>query len=188
MLAKYTLTVVLLLASTCLISCTSQIPIATSYPYTEQQKMQAAFHWNVLAADVVNQLEQNHTIAKDTPLLVYPKFYFQDKENPVIWTTKEPLTAADESDQLATIPFNRAYQNYLIAELVDAGYNVVDAPTAARLIMTFDIQLIKHNDHRVRRPHIISQLRRILAGAADNVKAGKYEVVITTSVKSGTVT
>ena len=96
MLAKYTLTIVLLLASTYLISCTSQIPIATSYPYTEQQKMQAAFHWNVLAADVVNQLEQNHTITKDTPLLIYPKFYFRDKENPVFWTTKEPLTLADE--------------------------------------------------------------------------------------------
>jgi len=189
MLAKYTLTIVLLLASMYLISCTSQIPIAANYPYTEQQKMQAAFHWNVLAADVVNQLEQNDGIPKDIPLAVYPRFYFQDKENPVFWTTKQPLAVADESDRLATIPFKRAYQNYLIAQLVDAGYNVTDNYAAAKLLMTFDIQLVKHNDRRVRNPHISSQLGRILAGAVDGaydgIKAGKYEVVITTSVKSG---
>ena len=189
MLAKYTLTILLLLVSICLMSCTSQIPVATNYPYTEQQKMQAPSHWNVLAADVVNQLEQDYKIPKNAPLVVYPKFYFRDKENPIFWTTTEPLTEADESDRLAVIPFKRAYQNYLTARLVDAGYNITDDHTAAGLLMTFDIQLVKHNDRRVRSPHIINQLRRILAGAADgaydNIKAGKYEVVITTSVKSG---
>jgi hypothetical protein len=145
--------------------------------------MQAASHWNVLAADVVNQLEQSQRVSKDTPLAVYPKFYFRDREDPVIWTTKEPLTAADESDRLATIPFKRAYQNYLIAQLVDSGYNVIDDPTGAGLIMTFDIQLIKHGERRVRSPHLISRLRRIFAGS--DVKPGKYELVITTSVKSG---
>lgn len=191
MLAKNTLNTVLLLAAMCLTSCTptSQIPVATNYPYTEQQKMQAASHWNALAADVVNQLEQDHKIPKGTPLIVYPKFYFQDKENPIFWTTTEPLTEADESDRLAAIPFKRAYQNYLIAQLVDAGYNVTDDYATAKLLITFDIQLLKHNDRRVRSPHIINQLRRILAGAADGaydgVKAGNYEVIITTSVKSG---
>ena len=28
---------------------TSQVPMATTYPYSEQQKMQAAQHWDVLA-------------------------------------------------------------------------------------------------------------------------------------------
>jgi len=189
MFAKYTLTIILLLASMYLSSCTSQRPVATNYSYTEQQKMQAAFHWNVLAADVINQLEQSRKISKDIPLVVYPKFYFRDKENPIFWTTRRPLTVADESDRLATIPFKRAYQNYLISELVDAGYNVVDDPAAAKLLIVFDIQLVKHNDRRVRSPHIIGQLSRILAGAADGaydgVKAGNYEVIITTSLKSG---
>jgi len=189
MLIKYTLSYMLLLTSIYLTSCTSQIPIATNYPYTEQQKMQAASHWNALAADVVEQVKQNPEISKDTPLVVFPKFYFRDKENPVFWTTKQPLTVADESDRLATIPFKRAYQNYLITQLVNAGYKVTEDYTAAKLLMTFDIQLVKHNNRRVRNPHIISQLGRIIAGGADGayagVKAGKYEVVITTSVKRG---
>jgi len=189
MLTKNALTSILLCMSLYLASCTSQVPVATNYPYTQQQKMQAPHHWNILAADVVNQLEQNPKFSKDIPLVVYPKFYFQDKENPVFWTTEQPLTQADESDRLATIPFKRAYQNYLIAQLLDAGYNITDDPAAAQLLMTFDIQLVKHSGRRVRSPHIISQLRRIVAGAADGayagVKAGNYEVIITTSIKSG---
>ncbi|HUW17864.1 MAG TPA: hypothetical protein VMW16_01015 [Sedimentisphaerales bacterium] len=189
MLAKYTLTVGLLLACFYLMSCTSQIPVPTNYPYTEQQKMQAPSHWSVLAGDVIRKLEQDHKVSKKIPLAVYPKFYFHNQENPVIWTAKQPLTIADESDRLATIPFKRAYQNYLIERLVDAGYNVVDDYCSARFLMTFDIQLVKHPGRRVRSPHIIDQLGRIVAGAVDGayegVQAGDYEVVITTSVKSG---
>lgn len=189
MYAKYTLTTLLLFLSVSLTSCTSQIPVATNYPYTEQQKMQAASHWNVLAADVVKQLKLNYNISKTTPLAIYPKFYLRDKEDPVIWTTENPLTEADESNRLITMPFKRAYQNYLIAQMVNAGYNIVDSKAKAKLLMIFDIQLIKHNDRRVRSPHIIRQLERIIAGAADgaydDVKAGNYEVVITTSLKLG---
>lgn len=188
MIVKYTLTTLLLFVSVFLTSCTSQMPIATNYPYTEQQKMQAAHHWEVLAADVVRQLEQSNKISKSTPIFVVPKFYLPDEEDPTIWTATEPLTMADETDRLITIPFKRAYQNYLITQLVNAGYNVVDNDGAAILQITFDIQLVKHNDRRVRGPHIISMLDRLLAGSADGayigVEASKYEVIITTSVKS----
>ena len=55
MIAECILTISLLLVPTLLISCTSQIPIATNYPYSEQQKMQAPNHWEVLASEVVSQ-------------------------------------------------------------------------------------------------------------------------------------
>jgi len=29
-------------------SCSSQAPVAKSYPYSEQHKMQAAHHWDIL--------------------------------------------------------------------------------------------------------------------------------------------
>jgi len=186
-IAKYILTILLLLVPTFLISCTSQIPIATNYPYSEQQKMQASHHWDVLASEVVNQLSQSRKVSDSMAIYVVPKFHSPDKEDPAIWTATTPLAKADESDQLATIPFKRAYQNYLITQLVNAGYMVVNDSKAAELIMTFDIQLVRHNKRPVRSPNIISKLGRVCAGAADGayigIEASPYEVVITTSVK-----
>jgi hypothetical protein len=188
-IAKYILTILLLLVPTFLMSCRSQIPVATNYPYSEQQKMQAPYHWKVLAAEVVEQLNQSRKISNSMPIFVAPKFHLPSKEEPTIWTATKPLATADESDRLVTIPFKRAYQNYLIAQLVNAGYNVVDDSKAAELTMTFDIQLVKHNCRPVRSPDIISNIGRVFAGAADGayigIEASPYEVVITTSVKKG---
>lgn len=189
MIMRYMLTILLLLVPMCLISCTSQIPIATNYPYSEQQKMQAPHHWDVLAAEVVAQLNQSRKVSSDMPIYVVPKFNLSAKEDATIWTAAKPLAEADESDRFVTVPFKRAYQNYLITQLVNAGYTVVNDSKAAELIMTFDIQLIKHNCRPVRSPDIISKLGRLTAGAADGayigVEASPYEVVITTSVKKG---
>lgn len=200
MIAKYKVSILPLLVVVSLMSCTSQIPVATNYPYTEQQKMQAAHHLNVLAADVIEQLKQNPEVSKNTPLAVSPKFYVSDdknsdlatttdKENTDYWITQSPVTAMFEFDWLSTAQFKRAYQNYLTKHLIDAGYNVVDNQTEAKLLMVFDMQLVKHKDRQVRSPHIISQLGRIIAGgldgAYDGIKAEKYEAVITTSIKMG---
>jgi hypothetical protein len=188
-IAKYTLTTLLLIVPTFLISCTTQIPVATNYPYSEQQKMQAPHHWDVLATEVVNQLNQSRKVSDSMPIFVVPKFNLPAKEDSTFWTATKPLAQADESDRLATIPFKRVYENYLVTQLVNAGYNVVNDIQAAELIMTFDIQLIKHNDRPVRSPNVISKLGRICAGAADGayigIEASPYEVVITTSVKKG---
>jgi hypothetical protein len=189
MIAKYVLIILLLLVQTFLISCTTQIPVATNYPYSEQQKMQAPHHWEVLASEVVNQLSLSRKVSDNMPIYVVPKFYLPAKENPTIWTAARPLAEADESDRLATIPFKRAYQNYLITQLVNAGYNVVNDSQSAELIMTFDIQLIKHDNRPVRSPPVVSKLGRYIAGAADGayigIEASPYEVVITTSVRRG---
>ena len=191
MIAKYTLTALLLLVSIFAISCTTQIPIATNYEYSEQQKMQAAHHWDVLAADVVEQLSQSQKICGDTPIYVVPKFYVPNEEDTAVFTATGHLTPTAESDRLVTIPFKRAYQNYLVAQLVNAGYNIVDDADAAVLQMTFDIQLVKHADRPVRSPKVSSKIGRIFGGSADGayvgIEASRYEVVITTSVKSGNI-
>jgi len=184
MVGKSALNILLVFVSIFLISCRTQIPVGNNYPYTEQQKMQAAHHWEVLAEEVVDQLYDHNSISKETALVVYPKFHVQDREDPVIWTTTTPLTAADESNRVATIPFKRAYQNYLNSKLVEAGYNVVDDSRLAELIMAFDVQLVKQADRAVRRPTFIKQLVRLFTGGYRGVKAGSWEVVITTSVKS----
>jgi hypothetical protein len=188
-ITKYVLTILLLLVSVFLVSCRTQIPVATNYPYSEQQKMQVPHHWDVLAGEVVAQLNQSRKVSSDMPIFVVPKFNLPSKENATIWTATKPLADADESDRFVTIPFKRAYQNYLIAQLVNAGYTVVDDSRAAELVMTFDIQLVKHGNWPVRSPDIISKLGRLSAGAADGAyigtEASPYEVVITTSLKKG---
>lgn len=176
-IAKYILAGLLIVISTFLASCTSQIPVATNYPYTEQQKMQAAHHWEVLAEDVVEQLAQNDAISKTTPLFVAPKFYVHRKENPAIWTATNPLTKADELGRYVTIPFKRAYHNFLITELVNAGYSVVDIDQTEAMQMTFDVQVVKHNEPACGG----------LDGAYEGIEATKYEAVITTSVKDRNV-
>ncbi len=186
---RYALAALLIFASVLLTSCTSQIPIATNYEYTEQQKMQAAHHWNVLASDVVAYLKESGKVSKSAPLYVAPKFNIPAQENPVVWKATRPLAPAAESDRFETIPFKRAYQNYLISQLTDAGYNAVDSKRAAELVMTFDIQLIKQPERPVRGPNIISQVGRAIASGLDSAYTGietsNYEVVITTSVRKG---
>ena len=189
MIVRSVLNVLLLLASVFLVSCTSQIPVATNYPYTEQQKMQAAHHWEVLADEVVGQMQEKGRVSKAMPLFVIPRFYCPDKESRTVYKDRRALIKADESDRLVTIPFKRAYLNYLTTKLVEADYNIVDSKKRAGQVMIFDIQVVKHAKRPVRSPDVISKLGRYLAGAADgayiDVEASEYEAVITTSVKRG---
>lgn len=168
MFAKYTLTIVLLLISVCFMSC------APTCPYRD---------WNVLTTDVVGQLKQNNRISKTAPLAVYPKFYFRDEKKPVVWTAKERLPVAGESGRLAAVPFKKGYENCLIAQLVNAGYNVVDDYTTAKLIITFDVQSVKDSDCPIRSPHFFDRVLGVLTGT--DGEAGEYEAVITASVKTG---
>ncbi len=51
-----------LMLSGCFYANTSQAPIATTYPYTEQQRMQAAHHWDVLARHEATSILQRERV------------------------------------------------------------------------------------------------------------------------------
>ena len=51
-----------LMLSGCFYANTSQAPIATTYPYTEQQRMQAAHHWDVLARHEATRILQRERV------------------------------------------------------------------------------------------------------------------------------
>ena len=55
--------ILILLILFLVVGCT-RIPQPASYAYSEQQKMQAAHHWDVLASDVANQIN-NQLIRSD---------------------------------------------------------------------------------------------------------------------------
>ena len=97
--------------------CASQVPIASTYPYSVQQKMQAIHHWDVLAADVVEQIQA--TSSELGPLYV---------------------------QQAAEMPFDQAFHDLIITRLVNSGYTVLEHPRSDAARLSYRAQLVKHGD------------------------------------------
>jgi len=115
------------IGSTLLAGCfgvhTSQAPIATTYTLTEQQKMQAAHHWNVLAQHQADMLVQQFA---NKPL------YIKGAEQ--------------------TTPFSTAFDSLLTSQLVSAGAFVKTSPNLAAQV-TYKVQVVEHKDReRIRAP------------------------------------
>ncbi len=110
------------ISSTLLSGCfnvhTSQAPIATTYPLTEQQKMQAAHHWNVLAQHQADQLLATSAL-RGRPLYI---------------------SGSGEST-----PFSDTFDSLLTSELVSKGARVQTTEAGAARI-GYKVQPIKHKD------------------------------------------
>ncbi|MBT3147259.1 hypothetical protein Q4583_16990 [Neptunomonas phycophila] len=107
----------------CFYAKTTQAPIAQSYPLTEQKKMQAMHHWQVLAdyeaKGIIHQL-------KDQPVYVVP----------------------GNTDTV----FDKTFREMLTSELVQDGATVMLTPTTAAEI-TYDVSLVEHKDQgHIRQP------------------------------------
>ncbi|MBP0047800.1 hypothetical protein H9C73_03550 [Marinobacterium sp. AK62] len=100
----------------CFATNTSQAPIATTYPISEQQKMQAAHHWDVLAQHQAEQLVQK-----------FPgkALYIQSSKQPT--------------------PFSSAFDNLLTSQLVSAGAVVKTSPELAAKV-SYKVQVVEHKD------------------------------------------
>jgi hypothetical protein len=99
---------------------TSQAPFAVTYPRTEQQKMQAAHHWDVLA-----EYEAARILAA-----------VKDKSKPI---HIEPATQVDS-------PFAQAYQTMLQSQLVGKGAVVVTEPVSGCVRVSYLTQVLEHKD------------------------------------------
>lgn len=78
----------------------SEAPLATNFPTTKQEKMQAAAHWNVIAKDVAAQISLK-------------------------LAEQRPLHVAQPTGKSA---FERAFANQLISSLVADGQTVMKQP------------------------------------------------------------
>jgi len=97
-----------------------QAPAATNYNLTEQHKMQAAHHWDVLAEyEVENILQQ----VKDTSKPIY---------------VEPPAPGASD--------FARAYHNMLQEHLVRKCAVVVTKPVFGGVKVSYTTQILHHND------------------------------------------
>lgn len=109
-----------ILVAASLSGCASQVPLASTYEYTTQQKMQAAHHWDVLAADVSSRLAEHMTSAS---------------------VSHRAISVIPNS----TTPFEQAFEDLLITQLVGKGLDI-RANKNEQLKLTFETQVISHSD------------------------------------------
>ena len=102
----------------------SEAPLATNFPTSKQQKLQAAAHWNVIAGDVAKQISAS-------------------------LKTKPPLYVNQ-----ATIktPFDRAFSNQLISALITEGFVVLKEPKGTFNI-DVDTQAVRFTANRPQYKH-----------------------------------
>lgn len=107
-----------LLLSGCFTVNTTQAPMATTYPYSEQQTMQAAHHWDVLAEYEAAGMLRSAALRGKSLFI-------------------------NGNDENST--FARSFQDLLTSQLVSNGALVrTDPVNAARV--DYRVQLVKHTD------------------------------------------
>ncbi|WP_189515137.1 hypothetical protein [Kushneria pakistanensis] len=123
--------------SGCLKVNTSQAPMATTWESSDQQRMQAAHHWDVLARNEARNIMANQRL-RGRPLYVF-------------------------SPQPAT-PFARGFHSLLESQLVQQGALVSTQPEGSVLISPA-VQVVRHSDRGfIRRPP--GTLTMLAAGVA----------------------
>lgn len=102
-----------------LAGCSSlDIPRADNYPATDQKKVRAVHHWDVLADDVAGRIDGK---IKAWPAGEYPIYV----ASPAIDTS-----------------FNNSFRKLLITRLLDRGVILSTEPTAVTLV--FEAQVVQH--------------------------------------------
>jgi hypothetical protein len=168
--------------------CT-RIPQPASYAYSEQQKMQASHHWDVLASDVANQIN-NQLIRSD----------YIDKAVFVKSTCGSDAVPCEPGQ---TTQFNEAFRDLLITRLVHFGVPTSIEKQVADIKIDYKVQVVYHATIRptippgaltalsavilvIRHASIEIQALALAAGLdimnAASPRNGHYEVIITTSM------
>lgn len=172
-----------------LVSGCTRIPQPTGYAFSEQQKMQAAYHWNILANDVADQI--NRTLVEQGYL---------DASVYVQQSCRPPANCEPGE----TFPFDEGFSDLLTTQLVNFGVPTRPEKDAGSLVVQYKIQLLYHQKNRYQwpAPGVLTALTAgimvfrdapvelaAIAGAAavdalwtTSVLNGHYEVIVTTSI------
>ena len=173
-------------------SCTGRIPTPTSYPYSQQKKMQASHHWDVLAHDLANRINNELILSDNIDTAVFVKSTCGNESKPC--------------DANETSSFNEAFRDLLITNLVGYGIPTHNQLKEDTIEIQYKVQIVRHSTNRVRpvQPGVFTaisaaivvlrnapaELLILAAGVlADVVNTnftlnGHYEVIITTSMLS----
>jgi hypothetical protein len=171
-------------------SCASRIPEPITYIYSQQNKMQASHHWEVLAADLANRINNELILTDNIDKAVFVKETCGDEAVPC---------GLNE-----TSSFNEAFRDLLITHLVGFGIPTRNQVGEETLQILYKVQIVRHTADRARslQPGLLTGLSAaivvlrnaptdliILAtGAAADVANTSltfnehFEVIITTSI------
>lgn len=168
--------------------CT-RIPQPAPYAYSEQQKMQASHHWDVLANDVANRIN-NQLIQSD----------YIDK---AVFVKSTCGSDAVPCERGQTTQFNEAFRDLLITQLVHFGVPTSIEKQVADIKVDYKVQVVYHAANRstlppgaltalstailvIRNAPLEIQSLALAAGldvmGAAGPRNGHYEVIITTSM------
>ncbi|MBU1232137.1 MAG: hypothetical protein KKD01_01480 [Proteobacteria bacterium] len=172
-----------------LLSGCTRIPQPASYAYSEQQKMQAAQHWDILASDVANQIN-NQLISSD----------YLDKAVFVKATCGSDAVPCDQGE---TSQFNEGFRDLLITRLVHFGVPTSIEKKLSDIEVDYKVQVIYHSTSRSSLPPgaltVLTTAVSVLRSVPGEIQAiatavgldifnaaapsvGHYEVIITTSM------
>ncbi|GAA3898555.1 hypothetical protein GCM10022228_06520 [Halomonas cibimaris] len=117
----------------CFYANTAQVPVATTYPYSEQQRMQAAHHWDVLAGHEAGGIVTSQRLR-------LRDLYLRG--------------SAETANSAFGGEFRRGFKDLLASRLVARGASVTTAPTANSVTLTFRVEVIHHRDRGFTRPPV----------------------------------
>lgn len=171
-------------------SCSSRFPEPITYPYSQQQKMQASEHWEILAQDLANRINNELILSDNIDTAVYVKPTCGDETRPC------------EANETTT--FNEAFRDLLITGLYNYGIPIQTRFAAESIEILYKVQVVRHNSNRLRslQPGLVTTLSAavvvlrnapvelvlLAAGIAAEVantsytSMGHYEIIITTSM------
>ena len=173
--------------------CAGRIPEPIAYPYSQQQKMEASHHWQVLADDLANRINNELIITDNASKTVFVKETCGNEAKPC--SPKE------------TSSFNEAFRDLLITNLVGYGIPTKKQIDEETLEIHYKVQIVRHASERMRtlQPGLLTGLSAAIVvlrnapadlvtlaiGAASDVANanmtinGHYEIIITTSMLAG---
>jgi len=130
-----------------------EYPRATTFPYSTQQKMQAAAHWNILAANEAKLISSKLA------------------GSPVIHISCQSSGCSDKG--VNNSPFAEAYREFLTSHLVNNGASVAIQKEPGAYSLEYHVQVVTHNDRGdlPRKPGILS----LNAGAAYGIYKATHD-------------
>ncbi len=170
--------------------CASRIPEPITYPYSQQQKIEASHHWQVLAEDLANRINNELIITDNIHKTVSVKETCGNEAAPC--------------NPTETSSFNEAFRDLLITNLVGFGIPTKQQKDDETLQIHYKVQIVRHASERIRtlQPGLLTGLSAAIVvlrnapldlitlavGAASDVANsnmtfnGHYEIIITTSM------
>lgn len=171
-------------------SCTSRITEPINHPYSQQKKMQASHHWELLADDLANRINNELIRSDNIDTAVFVKEVCGDESTPC------------RPNETST--FNEAFRDLLITKLFNFGIPTNSQVDSEAIEILYKVQVVRHNATRIRtlQPGLLTALSTaivvlrnaptellvIATGVAADVAnssistSSNYEVIITTSL------